>query len=147
MYNGFKGYIWPVTADWGLKVFNEESGIFEYGYSRTRFPQKGDFIIFYHDKHLIGSVPVIKSSGTVGPNEAYSKQNLRKKEWKYAVALDFGDKIDFSPAIPIKDLTKTLRVLKDKKGRQLHDACRMAPIISKDEYAALLAKINFNSKK
>ena len=87
--NRFKGYIWQVTTEQGLEVFKTEFDYFMYGYSRNRFPKEGDVLFFYHDRQIIGFVPVAQSAGKVG--ETYE----HKENWRYAVGLAFDEKQEF----------------------------------------------------
>jgi hypothetical protein len=129
-----KGYIWPVTEELGLRVFNNNNSYFEYGYSRPRNFDYGDFLVFYSDYHLIGIVPVVNPSGPVGEGRPYQAKPTWAREWTQAVGLDFSEKRRFLPPIHVETLVNTLHFLNGKTGRQLHDTCRAAPEVSYEEY-------------
>jgi hypothetical protein len=128
-----------VKKEWGLEVFKRTSGYFVYGYSRPRFPQKGDVLVFCYEKQLIGSVPVVNSWGRV--DQDYERKKSWKDDWKYAVGLDFDEKKEFIPPIPVEEISESLRALRGKQGKDLHNSCRVAPEISSEEYLLLLQMV------
>jgi hypothetical protein len=131
-----KGYIWPVKKDWGLKVFKEISGHFDYGYDRPRLPKEGQVLVFYSDKQLLGSLPVDEDAHSV------TGENLQgwKRRWKYVVGVDGAGKIQFDPPISIEEVADIFRVLRGKPQTKFHSICRAAPRLSTSEYSLLLSK-------
>jgi hypothetical protein len=125
-----KGYIWPVTEDLGLQVFNDNDGYFEYGYRKNRNFNVGDFVIFYRAYHLLGMVPVVNPSGPVGAGCPYQAKPSWQRDWNRAVGLDFSEKRIFSPSIHVQDLVDDLHFLNGKAGRQLHDICHNSPEVN-----------------
>lgn len=133
-----KGYIWPVTEELGLQVFNNNNGYFEYGYSRPRNFDESDYLVFYSNYHLIGIVSVVNPSGPVGEGCPYQAKRSWARQWIRAVGLDFSEKRVFTPPLSIQNLTNVLHFLNGKIGRQLHDTCRAAPEVFWEEYCWLL---------
>lgn len=133
-----KGYIWPAEADMGIERFKKAKTSVSYGFNRNRSQalKKGRVLVFYHSKHLLGSMPIERDAERATP-ELGKKENW-VRDWKYVVWLDGSRKIEFEPAIHINDVAQDLRVLKGKTPNKFHRICRVAPSLSTAEYALLL---------
>ncbi|MEM2889588.1 MAG: hypothetical protein QXR42_08995 [Candidatus Bathyarchaeia archaeon] len=130
-------YIWPVLKEWGKKVFFEINSHYDYAYSIPRRPKKGDILVFYSNKELIGSIPVDYDSKIVTEEE---RDPDWVKEWKYIVGLNGSKKIEFRFPVRVEDIADKISVLKGKTN--LHNTCRVAPKIKMNEYNLILKTAN-----
>jgi hypothetical protein len=133
-------YIWPVRTDWGLTVFERATGYTGYAYSRLRFPEKQDILVFYCQKHLIGSMPVKEKWRPTTPEER--TKSGWPQPWKYMVGLDGAKKIAFKTPISVEEIADHIEILREARveGKDLHDVCQVAPKMSLKEYNYILGK-------
>jgi len=124
-----RGFIWPVTEkEGGLPLFFKCSGHHDYLHNRkSRNPEKGDILLFYSNRKIIGFVPVTESS-----------HHTYKADYTRSVGVDFGRKQVFDPPITIDSLVNVCRVLKGKPKARLHDSFQTAPILSFGETQQIL---------
>jgi len=127
------GYIWPVLKEWGKKRFFEINSHYDYAYSIRRHPRKGDILVFYSNKELIGSIPVDCDSKTVTEKE---RNPNWVNDWKYFVGLDGSKKVEFYTPIKVKDIADEISILKEKTN--LYAICRNASKITSNEYELIL---------
>lgn len=134
------GYIWPAREEWGKVLFERATSHFEYGYDRLRSPKCGEILVFYHNKRLIGTVPVDKDARRTIPKD-YKKHKEWDHDWKYILGLDGTRKIMFRPPIPVEDIADQIEVLTRavQDGKNLHAVCRWAPGITQRDYKFLLS--------
>jgi len=125
------GYIWPTREEWGKKRFYEINEPYDYGYSISRSLKKGDVLVFYSDKNLIGSIPVYKDSKRVTAEDLKTHPKW-VHDWKYVVGLDGSSKVVFPTSVSVEEVAGDIKILKGKKN--LHAVCRNAPRISVTEY-------------
>jgi hypothetical protein len=137
-----EAYIWSVRKEWGKEAFENigsDKQYNDYAYNVKRKPRVGDIIVFYSNKELLGSVPVI-SGFRPTTFEDFKNHPSWTRKWKYIMGLDGKHKHVFSPPVKVEDVADNIAKLKGKLN--LHNSCRFPLIITINEYNLIKQKAN-----
>ena len=135
-----EAYIWSVRKEWGKEAFENigsDKQYNDYAYNVKRNPRVGDIIVFYFNKELLGSVPVISAARPTTFEDLKNNPSWAHK-WKYIMSLDGTCKLVFPSPIKVKDVANHIAKLKGKKN--VHNVCRFPLKITMNEYNIIKQK-------